>query len=279
MMVPNQFLMPEVIAHWLAAALYLLAGIFFVHGLASGKEKSLSTGCRLALLGLLPHTVALGFQWYARGHGPYLRLDESISALAWGAMGMFLLFNHKALWLKSFGAILVPCAFLLMLARIFATSEPGSPPATFTGIWFIIHVISIIPAMGAFLIALSAALLYLLKKRRRGEFRSRLPSLEILDACVYKYAGFAFILWGIMIIAGSFWAEQSWGRYWGWDPIETWSFITWLLLGLLLHLQRFFNWQGERAAWAMMVCFAVSVLTLFLLPLVLGSIHADYLML
>ncbi|MDH4332529.1 MAG: cytochrome c biogenesis protein CcsA [Desulfobulbaceae bacterium] len=271
--------MPELIVHWLAAALYLLSGIFFVHGLSSEKPKSLPTACRLALFGLLFHTVSLVLQWYARGHGPYLRLDESLSALAWGAMGMFLLFNHKAIWQKSFGVILAPCAFLLMLVRIFATSEPGSPPATFTGIWFIMHVISIIPAMGAFLIALSAAILYLLKKRGQGGFRSRLPSLEVLDACVYKYAGFAFILWGFMIIAGAFWAEQSWGRYWGWDTIETWSFITWLLLGLLLHLQRFFNWQGERAAWAMMACFVVSILTLFLLPLVLGSIHADYLIL
>ncbi len=278
-MVPTQFLMPEVLAHWLAAALYLLAGTFFVHGLTGGKAASLTTGRWLALLGLLPHTVALGLQWHARGHGPYLRLDESLSALAWGGMGMFLLLNHKALQLKSFGAILAPCAFLLMLARLFATSEAGSPPATFTGIWFIIHVISIIPAMGAFLIALSAALLYLLKKRWHGEFQSRVPSLEVLDACIYKYAGFAFLFWGGMIIAGAFWAEQSWGRYWGWDPIETWSFITWLLLGLLLHLQRFFNWQGEGAAWTMLVCFAVSVLTLFLLPFFLGSIHADYLVL
>lgn len=278
-MLPSQFLMFEVIVHWLAAALYLLAGIFFVRGLSSEKPKRLTIGRWLALLGLLLHTVALGFQWYARGHGPYLRLDESLSALAWGAMGMFLFFNHKALWQKSLGAILAPCAFLLMLARVFATSEPGSPPATFTGIWFIMHVISIIPAMGAFLIALSAAVLYLLKKRGQGGFRSRLPSFEVLDACVYKYAGFAFILWGFMIVAGSFWAEQSWGRYWGWDPIETWSFITWLLLGLLLHLQRFFNWQGERAAWAMMACFVFSILTLFLLPLVLGSVHADYLIL
>lgn len=278
-MVPTQFLMPEVIAHWLAAAFYLLSGIFYVHGLVGGKPKSLTTALWLALFGLLPHTVALGLQWYARGHGPYLRLDESLSALAWGGMGMFLLFNQKAPRLKSFGLIVVPCVFLLMLARVFATSAPGSPPATFTGIWFIIHVISIVPAMGAFLIALSAAVLYLLKKRRHGEFQSRLPSLEVLDACNYKYAGFAFILWGIMIIAGAFWAEQSWGRYWGWDPIETWSFVTWLLLGLLLHLQRFFSWQGERAAWAMIACFAVSVLTLFLLPFVLGSIHADYLIL
>lgn len=278
-MVPNKLLMFEVIVHWLAAALYLLAGIFFVYGLSREKPKSLTGGRWLVLLGLLLHTVALGFQWYARGHGPYLRLDESLSALAWGAMVMFLFLHHKALWQKSFGAILAPCAFLLMLGRIVATSEPGSPPATFTGIWFIIHVISIIPAMGAFLIALSAALLYLVKKRGQGGFRNRLPSLEVLDACVYQYAGFAFIFWGGMIVAGSFWAEQSWGRYWGWDPIETWSFITWLLLGLLLHLQRFFNWQGERSAWGMMACFVLSILTLFFLPLVLGSVHADYLIL
>jgi ABC-type transport system involved in cytochrome c biogenesis permease subunit len=190
---------------------------------------------------------------------------------------MFLLLSHKAIKLKSLGVVLLPCVIAVMMVRLFASAQPGNPPLTFSGLWFILHVVTIKLSMVAFLIAFCAAILYLLKGRERGDYRHRLPSLQVLDAYGYRYTGWAFVFWGAMIVSGALWAEQSWGRYWGWDAIETWSLISWLLLGLLLHLRRFLGWQGKRAAWAILGCFAVSILTMFLLPFFLGSVHSDYL--
>ncbi|MDH5523947.1 MAG: cytochrome c biogenesis protein CcsA [Desulfobulbaceae bacterium] len=273
----TQLLIVEAVCHWVAVSFYLMATAFFTKFLVNSNHKNLTSGWWLSLIGMIPHTLSLGIRWYAVGHGPYLQQAESLSFLAYGAIGMFLAFSHKAPKLKSIGVILMPCALLLLALRFFSAPGNEMPPATFTGIWFIIHTISIVPAMGAFVIALGASVLYLLPKRGGG-FSVKLPAPEVLDAYNHQFAGLAFICWGIMIIAGAIWAEQSWGRYWGWDAIETWSLITWIFLGLLLHLRRFFDWQGKNAAWAMIFCFMVSVVTLFFLSSITGSIHSEYLL-
>ncbi len=270
-------LTPEGIAHWLATGFYLLAGLWFLRGLMRGVQQQPHEGRRLLVLGFLLHALSLALQWQANGYGPYLHLDESLSSLAWGGVLAFLLLSHKVAKLKSLGVVLLPCVIAVMMVRLFASAQPGTPPMTFSGLWFILHVATIKLAMVAFLIAFCAAILYLLKGSARGEYCHRLPPLEVLDTYNHRYTGWAFVFWGAMIVFGALWAEQSWGRYWGWDTIETWSLISWLLLGLLLHLRRFLGWRGKRAAWAILGCFAVSILTMFLLPLFLGSVHSDYL--
>jgi ABC-type transport system involved in cytochrome c biogenesis permease subunit len=78
------------------------------------------------------------------------------------------------------------------------------------------------------------------------------------------------------MLAGSIWAYQSWGRFWGWDPVETWSLITCLLFGVYLHLRRFFQFQGTRAAWFFIFCFMVSLLAIFVMSHLGTSIHSQY---
>jgi ABC-type transport system involved in cytochrome c biogenesis permease subunit len=78
------------------------------------------------------------------------------------------------------------------------------------------------------------------------------------------------------MLAGSIWAYQSWGIFWNWDPVQTWSLVTWAVFGIYLHLRRFFAWSGERAAWLFVFCFALTLVSLFLTPLFESSIHAEY---
>lgn len=274
-----QLLKYEMILHWIAVSFYVVSTVFFVRHVAFNKEKSLSAGLWLALIGLIPHSIALGVRWYAVGHGPYLEKMEAFSSLAYGAVVMFLVFSYKAPKLKSIGFMILPCCLLIMGVGFFSKGGIAKPPPTFHGVWFIIHTASIVPAVGAFLIALVTAILYLLKKKNReGEFYRKLPSMEVIDTYSYKFAGFGFIFWAIMVASGAIWAEQSWGRYWGWDPIETWSLITLLLLGLYMHLRRFFGWHGEKAAWLMIVCFLFSIITLFVIPFVMTTVHSEFLL-
>ena len=298
----GQLLKYEVIFHWIALFFYIFSTVFFVDHIVSKREKGLNIGFWLALIGLITHSIALGIRWYAVGHGPYLQKTESFSSIVWVAMAMFLVFSYKVPKLKSIGFIVLPCCLLMMFLGLvynpwFADylgqalehgridverglySREGitKPPPTFHGIWFITHITSTIVAMGAILISLSTAMFYLLKKKKMEvDFYKKLPSLEIIDNYSYKFAGFGFIAWTVMVVTGSIWAEQSWGRYWGWDPIETWSLITWLSLGIYLHLRRFFKWHGEKAAWFMVVCVIFSILTLFVIPFLTKTIHSEY---
>lgn len=274
-----QLLKYEVIFHWIAVSFYVVSTVFFVYCVTFQKEKNLNVGLWLALIGLIPHSIAIGVRWYAVGHGPYLQKMESFSAIVWVSMVMFLVFSYRVPKLKTIGFVVLPCSLLMMTIGLFSSRGIQKPPPTFQGVWFIIHTISILPAAGAILIAVGTAIFYLLKKKKgEAEFYEKLPPLEVLDNYSYKLAGFGFIFWGIMVASGAFWADESWGRYWGWDPIETWSLITWLLFGLYLHLRRFFGWQGEKAAWLMIACFLFSIVTLFVVPFVMGTIHSEFLL-
>ncbi len=280
-MTPEQLHIFEAITHWLSVSFYGASSGYCVHGLVRGRTRDFSIGIWLAAIGMLPHTVSLAARWWAVDHGPYLLKDESFSALALGIISMYLLLTLRSPKVRGLGGILLPGVVALMVAaRIFTGQVPMTrPPATFEGIWFIIHIVSIVPAMGAFFIAASAAVLYLVKEKwPHGGVAEKVPLLPVLDTCNYLYAGLALFFWGIMTVSGAVWADQSWGRYWAWDPVETWSLITWLCIGLLLHLRRFHGWHGKKAAWFTMVCFLVSLLTLFFLPLVTGSIHSEYLL-
>ena len=120
--------------------------------------------------------------------------------------------------------------------------------------WLVIHVSAAIISGGVFLLSnvIAAAYLYLDKVEQKGErpqWAKRLPDLETLDQLSYRLVAFVFPLWTFSVIAGAIWAESAWGRYWGWDPKETWAFITWVAYAAYLHARVTVGWRGRRAAW------------------------------
>lgn len=269
----------EFISHWIAVILYILSTVFFAYAVFFQKEEKLDWGVRLAIFGLVPHSVALGLRWYVSGHGPYLLQHEGFSSIVWVVVVMFLIFSYKVPKLKGLGIIMMPTSLLMMASGILQTPGIERLPATFHSIWLWIHIGFTKLALGAMLIALGSAIFYLIKERK-GEagFYQKLPVLGVLDTCSFQFAGFGFVFWTITVVAGALWANEAWGRYWGWDPIETWSLITWLLFGINLHLRRFFGWHGKRAAWLMIVCFIFSIITLFVIPFVVDTIHTEIFM-
>lgn len=124
--------------------------------------------------------------------------------------------------------------------------------------WLLIHVLAAITSGGIFLLANSIAAAYLvLEKMERGKGRTpwatRLPNLETLDQLSYRLIALVFPLWTFSIIAGAIWAEAAWGRYWGWDPKETWAFITWVAYAAYLHARVTAGWKGKKAAWLCLI--------------------------
>ena len=97
-----------------------------------------------------------------------------------------------------------------------------------------------------------------------------------MEAYTVRFIGFGFVFWTTTIGAGAIWANQSWGRYWGWDPIESWSLVTWLAYAILLHARLFFKLSPRGVAWGTLACFALSVLTVLIFPFVFPSMHSAY---
>jgi len=118
------------------------------------------------------------------------------------------------------------------------------------------------------------SLLYLLLLWRRSDLERLLPSADNLDRITHKTISLAFPLLTLMIAAGAYWANQTWGSYWSWDPKETWAAITWLVYALYLHMRVTRGWRGRRAAYFAIVGFAVVMFTFFGVTYLLPGLHA-----
>ncbi len=263
-------------ANWAVVIIYVLATIATVSGVLFGKDHFERISYRIAAVGLIMHSVLIAAWWREVGHGPYMAPNEVLSSDAWVVMVCFFVFLRFYPRIKPVSVLAFPAAFLMLALSLFYNPGIRSLPATFRSVWLLIHIGLYKIALATLVIAAALALFYLLKKRSDSGWLLRLPPLETLDVYSYRFAGFGFIFWTIGMLAGSIWAFQAWGRFWGWDPTETWALITCLMFGLYLHMRRFYQLKGVRAAWTLLVCFCVSLVTLFGMATLSGSIHAEY---
>ena len=173
-------------------------------------------------------------------------------ALAFSGAYLAALRKHNVRWLGLLVSIAVLLTLGTAVAVLYRPSAPLVPALKST--WLVIHVSTAIISGGVFLLANAIALayLYLDAMESRGERKTwakRLPPLEDLDQLSYRLVAFVFPLWTFSVIAGAIWAESAWGRYWGWDPKETWAFITWVAYAAYLHARVTVGWRGRKAAW------------------------------
>ncbi|HEX7405545.1 MAG TPA: c-type cytochrome biogenesis protein CcsB [Candidatus Nanopelagicaceae bacterium] len=205
----------------------------------------------LGFLLLLGGVVARGI---SAGRVPWGNMYEfSITgALAFTGAYLFALRKNDLRWLGLLVSIVVLLVLGTAVTVLYRPSAPLVPALKST--WLVIHVSAAIISGGVFLLAniISAAYLYLDSMEAKGErkiWAQRLPSLEVLDQLSYRLVAFVFPLWTFAVMAGAIWAEHAWGRYWGWDPKETWAFITWVAYAAYLHARVTVGWRGRRAAW------------------------------
>ncbi len=173
-------------------------------------------------------------------------------ALAFTGAYLGALRKYDLRWLGLLVSIAVLLTLGTAVAVLYRPSAPLVPALKST--WLVIHVSAAIISGGVFLLAnvIAAAYLYLDSMESKGPrtvWAQRLPSLEVLDQLSYRLVAFVFPLWTFAVIAGAIWAESAWGRYWGWDPKETWAFITWVAYAAYLHARVTIGWRGRRAAW------------------------------
>lgn len=187
--------------------------------------------------------------------------------------------QFRALWVF----VLLPVLILLTVSGKWLYSHAAPVMPALQSYWLPIHVSVVSLGSGVFLIAGVASILFLLKMSRFGNPGSdglfaniveRLPDAQTLDRIAYRTTIFAFPVFGFGVIFGAIWAEEAWGRYWGWDPKETVSFIAWVVYAAYLHARSTAGWRDRKAAWINIVGFVAMVFNLFFINLVTVGLHS-----
>lgn len=263
------------IVFWAAATLYAASTIAFLWAFAFGHARAARGGTWLAAAGLLPHAAAILLRWLEVGHGPYSSRYEVLSANAFLLVGGLLLAVVVIRGIEGLGALIMPVAFLMMGFAATAFDLKYEVPIIFKSYWLFLHIL-FAKAFGVTVLLSAATAAAYLVRVRDGQRLTRLPAPERLDVYAHQFLLVAFLFLGVMIVAGSIWAHQSWGRYWAWDPIETSSLVTWIGMGIVLHFRALHRWSGRRMAYLTFVAFALSMITVYIVTLVAPTIHDFY---
>ncbi|MCX9026031.1 MAG: c-type cytochrome biogenesis protein CcsB [Candidatus Methanoperedens sp.] len=270
----------EWILYVAAAVLYALSSAVFLYCLVFKKEERINLAVSTALAGLIFHSVSIALRWIETGHGPYISMYEVLSKYAWFSVVIFLISQQKYEKIKIAGFIVLPASFLMMAIGSTYSRDIQMIPASLQSYWLIAHVGFASIGFGSVMVAAATAALYILKEKHTGvqdSFYDRLPGLRTMDDIMYRFVAIGFFALTVMIAAGAIWANQTWGRYWGWDPIETWSLISWFTYGTCLHLRMNAGWTGKRIAWLIILSIFVLAFSAFGVGYVYSGLHTSYL--
>ena len=245
-------------------------------------RRAANIGMSLTWLAFLMLLVGVVLRGVWAGRVPWGNMYEFSITAALSILGVFLGFSIKrdVRWLGLF--IVTPTLLTLGLAVTVLYTEAAQLVPALKSYWLIIHVSAAIICSGAFTLAAATAGLSLVRSRveRRAAgaemtgWTSRIPTGERLQSMTHRTIAFAFPLWTFAVVAGAIWAENAWGRYWGWDPKETWAFITWVVFAAYLHARSTAGWRGDRASWIALLGWLAFLINYFGVNIFVNSLHS-----
>ncbi|WP_026162042.1 c-type cytochrome biogenesis protein CcsB [Corynebacterium ulceribovis] len=248
----------------------------------AAADKWANMGELVIWLGIAVHFASVLLRGLSANRFPWGNLYEyiSVTLLLGMVIAAITLRNreYRALW----PFVLAPVMALLFYGgtELYAESAPVVP--ALKSYWFPIHVSTVATGGGITLVSGVASLLYLLRmsqpkgkeKGVLGALAAPLPSAQKLDGLAYRTAIWALPLFGLGIVFGAIWAEAAWGRFWGWDPKETISFVTWIIYALYLHARATSGWRNTKAAWINILGFVAMIFNLFFINMVVSGLHS-----
>ncbi len=264
----------------LTTFIYGFAAFFYIVSVVFKKPFFGKTGTWTCLAGIAGNTGGIIMRWiesyrFGIGHAPLSNLYESLVFFSLVIVAIYLVVE-KTYANRSLGAFTTPLAFLAMA---YASLSPNISdriqplmPALKSN-WLIAHVITCFIGYAAFAIAFGLGIMFLLKQKdSQGKvpFIKLFPDLHIMDELSHQMIMFGFLFLSAGIITGAVWANSAWGRYWGWDPKETWSLITWFIYATLLHARFMRGWHGKRLAYLSIIGFIAVLFTYFGVNLLSG---------
>jgi len=239
----------------------------------------------LTCAGWALHVASVVCRGFAAHRAPWGNMYEFSSMIALIAVSAFL-FTVWRYSVRDLGVfVMLPVVVYLGVAGTALYVPAGPLVPALHSYWIVIHVFAATSATGIFLVSAVVNVLFLLRERYErvlvagGEpgstrFAKSLPASGSLDTLSYRLAAFAFPIWTFAIIAGAIWAESAWGRYWGWDPKETWSFITWVVFACYLHARATAGWRGRRAAYLALIGFGCFVFDFYGVNIWISGLHS-----
>jgi len=253
--------------------------------LGEGRRAG-NIGMSLTWLGTLLLGLGILFRGLSAGRVPIGNMYEFSLAAGFAVSLTYCLMSisRDLRWLGLF--ISIPVLLDLGLALTVLYTESAQLVPALNSYWLAIHVSAAVVCIGAFTIGAALSGLYLVAQAaedrvatgkepgRSSAFAQRIPSADRLDLMSYRIHAFMFPIWTFAVIAGAIWAEAAWGRYWGWDPKETWAFITWVIYAAYLHARATAGWRGKKAAYVALAGYATILFNYFVVNIFVQGLHS-----
>jgi cytochrome c-type biogenesis protein CcsB len=244
----------ESILAWGIIYLYAICSILLLTAFIFQKDRLLRWVRFLLAPAFAAHTAVFLLRWARTGYFPANGEFENAISGGWFAVLLTLGVLYRRRELAGISLVTVPVTLLFLGYGIMKNPAALPHAASLKSSWLVIHVLFAQLAFGAYLVASGMGAVYLLKDNRQRQgvpspFFEKAPPLPVLEELMFKFVVYGFIADAIMIAAGSIWAKDLWGSYWGWDPVEVWSLISWLIYGISIHLKVQLGWKGRRLAW------------------------------
>jgi cytochrome c-type biogenesis protein CcsB len=237
-------------------------------------------GMALATIGFAVNAIAVVLRGAAAGgRVPWSNMYEFALTGILIIVGVFLLVN---LWQKVvyLGTYVTGFALLaLVLATVNFYVGPVPLPPALQSVWIVVHVLVAILGTAFFALGAGLSVLQLLQARREAgraagfRFLRTLPGAEALESIAYRLNVVGFVFWSFTLIFGAIWAERAWGRYWGWDTKEVWTFIIWVIFAGYIHARATRGWRGSRAAWLAIIGFSAVLFNFTIVNLFFKGLH------
>lgn len=260
------------VVFWLMMVLYALAVAGQLADQVAKVPRVGGWAGRIVVVALTLHTVLVAWRWVSTGHVPTIGNFENALVGSW----FIVVATLWASWREKLVAVAtaaLPLALVVLGGG--ALSDPSPQPfvAALNSFWLYIHIFFAWLAYGSYTVACGAGIVYL-TRTRAGAPAPSAEALARLDELMFRSTVFGFVTDAVMIAAGAIWAKDLWGSYWSWDPVETWSLVSWLVYGLALHLRTTLGWRGRRLAWLLVAAVVTVIISFWGVNLVMsGSAH------
>lgn len=227
---------------------------------AATKSGWTTAAIAMVIISILLISLTIFCRTVQTGHGPFSNMYEFALSFAWGIViaGLIFYWRYKTASIVNIG--LLVALLLLIFARVQYSPPNPLVPALQQSALLSAHVASAVVAYGTLTIGFGAAILFLIQNRNNYYW---LPDLEVLDSISYWTVVIGFPFLTLVIVLGALWADIAWGRYWGWDPKETASLVTWLIYAAYIHARTMRGWRGLKTGLLLIIGFAAILLTFF----------------
>jgi cytochrome c-type biogenesis protein CcsB len=252
--------------------IYLLCTVMYLVSIIFQMKRIGQIATGITILGISLHIAAFFLRWYESyqagiGHLPIRGPYECITFSA-GMIVLMYLVLEATMKTKAFGAFVLPCVSVMM---IYATLNSGIDsriqpmPEVLQGNYINYHLSSCFVGYAAFTISWAASILFLINSAHLITATNALKKIfipsDILDDISYKMIAIGFIMFSIMLVTGMFRSKIVWGRYWEWDPVQTWSLLTWIVYAVILHGRYTWKWRGGITATFSIIGFGLSIVS------------------